>query len=80
MTAVNRIWKALQSLGQVTQAPDSRPKAEAAMIPEAAQEVCEMSVPEPATATPVAPQTLGVATEEAPAGQYLPNHGEAQAE
>src|SRR5271167_943695 len=43
-TAVSRIWKALQGLGQVAAAAD-----------------------EPATATPVAPETQDVATAEAPA-------------
>jgi hypothetical protein len=52
-TAVARIWKALQSLGQAA--------------PEAATADEPAPVPEPATVTPVAPQTADVAPEEAPA-------------
>src|SRR5271157_5291211 len=49
-TAVSRIWKALQTLGQAS-APADEPGP----------------VPEPATATPVAPETPDVAPEEVPA-------------
>ncbi len=52
-TAVSRIWKALQSLGQAA--------------PEAVTADEPTPVPEAATATPVAPQTPDVAPEEAPA-------------
>ena len=52
-TAVSRIWKALQSLGQA--APEVAVADESAPVPEAA------------TATPVAPQTPDVAPEETPA-------------
>ncbi len=52
-TAVSRIWKALQSLGQA--APEAVPADEPTPVPEAA------------TAAPVAPQTPDVATPEAPA-------------
>ena len=48
-TAVGRIWKALQTLGQTAAEADKSAPA-----------------PEPATSTPVAPQTPDVATEEAP--------------
>ena len=71
-TAVSRIWKALQSLGQAAPAADEQPPAaEAAPIQEA-NETTEPAAaipdePEPATATPVAPQTPDVAPEEAPA-------------
>src|SRR5271157_1256643 len=51
-TAVSRIWKALQSLGQ--SAPEPAPADEPTPVPEAA------------TATPVAPETPAVAPEEAP--------------
>jgi Protein of unknown function (DUF3489) len=52
-TAVSRIWKALQSLGQV--APEAAGIEEPAPVPEAA------------TVKPVAPQAPDVAPEEAPA-------------
>ncbi len=52
-TAVSRIWKALQSLGQA--APEVAVADESAPVPEAA------------TATPVAPQTPDVSPVEAPA-------------
>jgi hypothetical protein len=71
-TAVSRIWKALQSLGQVAPAAEEQSSiAEAAPIHDA-NETTEPAAaipdePEPATATPVAPQTSDVAPEEAPA-------------
>ncbi len=71
-TAVSRIWKALQSLGQVTPAADEQPPvAEAAPI-QKTNETAEPVVatpdePEPATATPAAPQTPDVSPVEAPA-------------
>ena len=71
-TAVSRIWKALQSLGQVAPATDGPPPAaEAAPIQEA-NETTEpaAAIPdafEAATATPVASQTPDVAPDEAPA-------------
>ena len=52
-TAVSRIWKALQSLGQA--APEVAVADESAPVPEAA------------TATPVAPQTPDVAPDDTPA-------------
>jgi hypothetical protein len=70
-TAVARIWKSLQSLGQVAPAPDDQSSAaEAAPIHEA-NETTEPATaipeePEPATAANVAPQTPDVAPEEAP--------------
>jgi hypothetical protein len=70
-TAVSRIWKALESLGQVAPAADKvLPAEEAAAFPEA-NETTEPAAaipqePEPATATPVAPQTPDVTQEEAP--------------
>ena len=69
-TAVSRIWKALQSLGQVAPAPDEQSSAaEAAPIREA-NETTEPAAampnePEPATAMPVAPQTPDAAPDEA---------------
>jgi hypothetical protein len=71
-TAVSRIWKALQSLGQVAPAADEQSSvAEAAPIHEA-NETTEPAAaipeePEPATATPLAPETPDVAPEEATA-------------
>ena len=61
-TAVSRIWKAIQSLGQ----------AEAIAVGEAAPETAQPVAfipegPAPHTATPVAPQTSEVAREPAPA-------------
>ncbi|MGA7413813.1 MAG: DUF3489 domain-containing protein [Bryobacteraceae bacterium] len=71
-TAVSRIWKALQGLGQAAPAADEQSSvAEAAPIHEA-NETTEPAAaipeePEPATATPVTPQTPNVAPDEAPA-------------
>ena len=71
-TAVGRIWKALQGLGQAAPAADEQSSvAEAAPIHEA-NETTEPGAaipdtPEAATATPVAPQTPDVAPVEAPA-------------
>ncbi len=73
-TAVSRIWKALQGLGQTApKADENEPAAEAAPIHEA-NETTEPAAaipqePEPATATPAAPQTPDVAPEEAPAAK-----------
>jgi Protein of unknown function (DUF3489) len=70
--AVSRIWKALQSLGQVAPAADEESSAaEAAAVPEA-NETTEpaaiiLDTPEAATVTPVAPQTPDVAPESVPA-------------
>jgi hypothetical protein len=59
-TAVSRIWKTIQTLGQT----EARPVAE----PEAAQpEVTTPESPAPDAATPIAPQTPDVAPEAAPA-------------
>ena len=75
-TAVSRIWKALQNLGQVAPAADEQPSAaEAAPIPDPVQEVSETTEPtaatldtsEPEPSTPVAPKTPDVAPEETPA-------------
>ena len=82
-TAVSRIWKALQGLGQmapVAEEPSSAPEVvPAAELPETAsvpeQEAHDAVQPEtvitvatePAVATPVAPQTPDVAPDEAPA-------------
>jgi Protein of unknown function (DUF3489) len=70
--AVSRIWKALQTLGQVAPAPDEESSAaEPAAVPEAIETTEPASAipdtPEAAAATPVAPQTPDVAPEEAPA-------------
>jgi hypothetical protein len=62
-TAVNRIWKALQSLG--LEADEQLSVSEPAPISEADQ----TTEPEPVTATPVAPQTPNVAPEETPAAK-----------
>ena len=75
-TAVSRIWKALQTLGEATPAAaaeEPTPETEAApvSIPEAsvtsepAPAIADS--PEPAPATPVAPQSPDVAPEAAPA-------------
>jgi hypothetical protein len=67
-TAVSRIWKALQSLGQAAPAADElSPAAEDAPIHDAVQEESQTNEPKAATATPVAPQTPDVAPAEAPA-------------
>ena len=67
--AVSRIWKAIQNLGQAVPAaadelgPVPGQTEEAAVQPEAVI----LESPEPAPATPLAPQTPNVAPEEAPA-------------
>ncbi len=82
-TAVSRIWKAIQSLGQdapVAEEPAPVPEtAPVAELPETAPvpdqeasktvqpDVVIPESPEPAPATPVAPQTPDVAPEQAPA-------------
>jgi len=82
-TAVCRIWKAIQSLGQGAAAadepasvPETAPVAELPeTVPVPDPEASETAQPEPATpdspepapATPVAPQTPDVAPEQAPA-------------
>ena len=69
-TAVSRIWKALQSLGQAAPAADEQPPAAEALRSgshETTEPVRYSGRAEPATATPVAPQTPDVAPEEAPA-------------
>ena len=75
-TAVGRIWKALQSLGQAAPAADEQSSAaEAALIPDPVHEASETTepaaaipdTPEAATATPVTQETPDVATPEAPA-------------
>jgi hypothetical protein len=71
-TAVSRIWRALQSLGQVVPTADEQSSAaEAAPIQEAIETTESAAgftdTREAATATPVAPQTPDVATQEAPA-------------
>ena len=74
-TAVSRIWKAIQSLGQTTPAagePASIPEADS--VPEQASETVqpEAGVPEsqkPAVATSVAPQPPDVASQEPAAKQ-----------
>ncbi len=73
-TAVSRIWKALQSLGQApaeAAAADEQPAAAEAAPSQETNETTESAAgfpeePEAATATPVAPQTPDVAPEEAP--------------
>ena len=76
-TAVARIWKSLQSLGQVAPAADEQPPvAEAAPIQEATKTTePAAAIPdeaEAATAAPVAPETHDVATPEAPAKEKPP--------
>ena len=75
-TAVSRIWKALQSLGQAAPVADEQSSvAEAAPIPDPVHDASETTeppaaipdTPEAATATTVAPQTPDVAPEEASA-------------
>ena len=79
-TAVNRIWKAIQGLGEVAPTTEEAARVlEEAPVPEvpetAEPEAIETVQPEavapettePAVATPVAPQTPDVAPEEAPA-------------
>ena len=82
-TAVSRIWKALQSLGETapaaeeaTPVPEVAPAVELPeTVPVPEPEASETAQPEgvipestePAVATPVAPQTPDVAPEEAPA-------------
>ncbi len=74
-TAVSRIWKALQSLGQAppeaAAADEQSSAAEAAPIQEAIETTESAAgftdTPEAATAAPVAPQTPDVAPEAAPA-------------
>jgi len=75
-TAVSRIWKAIQSLGEAAQAETSQPEAEpvtetaqdteTAPEPEAASPVTS-DTPEAEVPAPAAPQTAHVATDEAPA-------------
>ena len=71
-TAVTRIWKALQSLGQAAPAPDEQASVVEVAPTQEANETTEPAAPIPyeteaaATATPVAPQTPDVAPEEAP--------------
>jgi hypothetical protein len=69
-TAVSRIWKALQSLGQAAPeaaaADELSSAAEAAPIPDRVREASETTEQ---TATPVAPQTPDVATQEVPAAK-----------
>jgi hypothetical protein len=71
-TAVSRIWKALQSLGQVAPAADEQSSVAEAVAIHEANETTEptaiiLNAPEAASATPVAPQTPDAAPEEAPA-------------
>jgi hypothetical protein len=73
-TAVIRIWKALENLGQSAPAAadEPAPVTEAAPVPDQVEEGSITvepagASPEPATATPVAPQTPDVAPSEAPA-------------
>ena len=70
-TAVARIWKSLQTLGQVSPANEQPPVAEAAPIQEATETTAPAAAipdePEAETVTPVAPQTPDVAPEETPA-------------
>jgi hypothetical protein len=74
-TAVARIWKALQSLGQAAPeaaaADEPPPAAEAAAVHEATETTEPATAipdtPEAATATHVTPQTPDVAPDEAPA-------------
>jgi hypothetical protein len=71
-TAVSRIWKAIQSLGQTEQVAAEPKTALIADQPPAATEIAqpEAGIPEttdPAPDTDVAPQTPGVAPEVAPA-------------
>ncbi len=71
-TAVARIWKALQGLGQVAPASDEQPSVAEAAPMQKANETTEPAAtipdePEPATATPAAPQTPDVSPVEAPA-------------
>ncbi len=69
-TAVTRIWKALQSLGQAAPAADEPPPAsEVAPVRDASETppAAILKEPEPTPSTPVAPQTPDVAPEEAPA-------------
>jgi hypothetical protein len=73
-TAVSRIWKALQSLGQAASAADEEPSAAEAALIQEANETTEQAAATPhtseaATATPVAPQTPDVATQEASASK-----------
>ncbi len=74
-TAVSRIWKAIQSLGQAEATPEAEPEtpqAEAA-VPELVQpEASAPESPEPATDTPAAPQTPDAAPEAAPAKTKTP--------
>jgi hypothetical protein len=68
-TAVSRIWKAIQSLGQTALAEQTAPVPEAAPVSEQASETAqpEAAAPEstePAVATAVAPQTPDVASPE----------------
>jgi hypothetical protein len=77
-TAVRRIWKALETLGQpataATEADEPAPVPEAVPAPDQAEEARVTIEPaavaestEPAPATPVAPQAPNVAPAEAPA-------------
>jgi hypothetical protein len=77
-TAVARIWKALQTLGEAVppaaEADEPAPVPEAAPVPNQIEEVSDAPQPadvadslEPALAAPVTPQSPGVAPAEAPA-------------
>jgi hypothetical protein len=64
-TAVNRIWKAIQSLGQTAPAVEEPAPVPERQASETAQpEVVIPEVTEPAPATPVAPQSPDVASPE----------------
>ncbi len=71
-TAVSRIWKAIQNLGETAPVADEialvPAEAPAAELPETAQpEAVVPESPEPAVAAPAAPQSPDVAPERAPA-------------
>jgi hypothetical protein len=71
-TSVSRIWKTLQSLGQVAPTGDEQPLVAEAVPIEEGNELTEPTAaipdtPEAATATPIAPQTPDVASEDTPA-------------
>src|SRR5580658_8664032 len=74
-TAVSRIWKVLESLGQpvpAAAADEPTPVTEAAPVPDQIQEASETApttaaIAEAAPATPVTPQATDVAPAEAPA-------------
>jgi hypothetical protein len=74
---VTRIWKAIQSLGQVAPAERAAPVPETALAPEQAGEITqpEASIPEPtepAIATTVAPQSPDIAPAEPAAKKKAP--------